>query len=52
MHPMPLNEVMTASSYLKIKPPEQVHKNVMLKKGPVLISQQSMQLFGDAARKR
>jgi hypothetical protein len=43
--PLDLNEIMTTSTFLKIRPKEEVHKNKKLKKGPAAIFQQSMQLF-------
>lgn len=45
MIPMELNEVQTTASLLKIRPKNEVHKNIKLKQGPTEISQQSMQLF-------
>ena len=40
-----LNEVQTTASLMKIKPPGEVHKNIVTKKGPASIRQQSMSLF-------
>ena len=48
---MELNEVQTTASLLKIRPKEEVHKNLKLKKGPAGITQQSMQLFNSVSPK-
>ena len=40
--PMELNEVQTTASLLKIRPRDEVHKNLKLKKGPTGIRQQSI----------
>lgn len=42
---MELNEVMTRSTFLKIRPKEEVHKQKKTNKNPAGIFQQSMQLF-------
>ena len=42
-----LNEVQTTASLMKIKPPDEVHKRIITKKGPACIRQQSMSLFSN-----